>query len=60
MFFVDELMNNNQKFEDLLLKANQVSKLKSGSESDDKSNEIPFNFESAGASRMHEDLKEGE
>jgi len=53
-------MNNNQKFEDLLLKANQVSKLKSGSESDDKSNEIPFNFESAGASRMHEDLKEGE
>ena len=48
---MDELMNNDRKFEDLLQKANQASK---------KSNEIPFNFESAGASRVHEDLKEDE
>jgi hypothetical protein len=55
MFFVDELMNNDQKFEDLLQKANQASKVKSGSESEDKLNEITFKFESAGASRVHED-----
>jgi hypothetical protein len=60
MFFVDELMNNDQKFEKVLQKVNQASKLKSGSESEDKSNEIPFNFESAGAPNMHEDLKEDE
>ena len=57
---MDELMNNDQKFEELLQKANQASKLKSGSESEDKSNEIQFNFESAGAPSTHEDLKDDE
>ncbi len=57
---MDELMNNDFKFEEVLQKANQASKIKSSSESEDKLNEISFNFESSGPPRMHEDSKEDE
>jgi hypothetical protein len=44
MFFVDELMKNDEKFEEVLQKANLTSNIKSSSESEDKLNEKSLKF----------------
>lgn len=45
MFFVDELMNNDRKFDIVIQKANLASKFKSSSEHEDKSNKVSLKFE---------------
>jgi len=62
MFFVNELMKNDIKFDLVLAKASQINKQKRGTESDDESNDLSPNkkFESGGPKTNEEDIQSEE